>query len=197
MTPVTERALIVVDMQAGAYGDRSGIPRMGGFAERVKRARRVVDRFRSDGSSVVFIREEHRLSLLDIGRELDGVEGIHCLEGDKETAIVAALGVREGDLIVVKRRYSAFFATELDLLLRQLGVRTVVIMGELTDVCVHLTFADAHQLGYIARVVADCCGGSSRAAHDSALAAMAYLQRNAIVTSSDLLLAPSLEAQLH
>lgn len=180
-------ALLVIDMQAGAYGDDSGLPRMGGFAARVDLVRSLVDRFRDDGHPVIFIREQHRRSLIDFGRELDGDEGIHCLEGDPGTAIAASLGVGDDDIVIPKRRYSAFFATDLDLVLRGLGVRTVVLVGELTDVCVHLTFADAHQHGYFARVVEDCCGGSSRPAHDAALAAMAYLQHDARLRACDLL----------
>jgi biuret amidohydrolase len=54
---------------------------------------------------------------------------------------------------------------------------------------VHYTFADAHQHDYHCRVVTDCVGGSSRRAHDAALEAMAYLQRDCLVTSDDVLAA--------
>jgi nicotinamidase-related amidase len=179
--------LLVIDMQAGAYGGESGIPRMGGFADRVERVRDLILEFRENGDPVVFVREEHRRSLIDFGRELDGAEGVHCLEGDPGTAIAADLGVGADDVVIPKRRYSAFFATDLDLVLRGLGVDTIFLVGELTDVCVHLTFADAHQHDYVAKVVEDCCGGSSHPAHEAALAAMEYLQRGAVITSGDLL----------
>jgi len=52
---------------------------------------------------------------------------------------------------------------------------------------VHYTFADAHQHDYHCRVVTDCVGGSSRAAHDASLNAMAYLQRDALHTSDEVL----------
>jgi biuret amidohydrolase len=183
-------ALIVIDMQAGAYGEDSGIPRMGGFARRVARVRQLVDHFRHEGHPVIFLREEHRSTLIDFGRELDGDEGVHCLEGDPGTAIASELGVRPDDIVIAKRRYSCFFATDLDLVLRGLGVSTLYLVGELTDVCVHYTFADAHQLDYVVRVVEDCCGGSSEAAHHAALAAMAYLQRDARRQSAHLLGSP-------
>jgi len=192
MPPTPDRtALLVIDVQEGAYGNESGIPRMGGFAGRVERVRRLIDRFRSLGDPVVFLREEHRRSLVDFGRELDGAEGVHCLEGDPGTAIAAALGAGPDDIVITKRRYSGFFGTDLDLVLRGLGATTVVLVGELTDVCVHYTFADAHQLDYVARVVEDCCGGSSPAAHRAALAAMAYLQRGARLQSAELLAPPA------
>ncbi len=180
-------ALLVVDMQEGAYGADSGIPRMGGFAERIDRVRRLIEQFRALGHPVIFFAEQHRRSLVDFGRELDGEEDVHCLEGDPGTSIATALGVGPDDLVVAKRRYSCFFATDLDLLLRSLRVDTVVLVGELTDVCVHYTFADAHQRDYFARVVEDCCGGSSTTAHLAALEAMSYLQSGARTTEAGLL----------
>jgi nicotinamidase-related amidase len=186
---VIRPALLVIDMQEGAYGETSGIPRMGGFADRVERVRPVIGAFRAAGHPVIFVREEHRRSLIDFGRELDGDEGVHCLEGDPATQVASALGVQPDDIVIPKRRYSAFFATDLDLVLRSFGVQTVVMAGELTDVCVHLTFADAHQHDYVARVVEDCCGGSSVRAHEAALDAMEYLQRGARVTAEGALAA--------
>ncbi|MDQ1710238.1 MAG: biuret amidohydrolase, partial [Frankiaceae bacterium] len=47
-----------------------------------------------------------------------------------------------------------------------------------TDVCVHYTFVDAHQRDFRVRVLEDCVGGSSVEAHDAALRAMTYLQRD-------------------
>jgi nicotinamidase-related amidase len=178
-------ALLVIDMQEGAYGDDSGIPRMGGFAVRVERVQRMIERFRSLGHPVIFFAEEHRRSRIDFGRELDGDEGIHCLEGDPGTAIAADLDVQPDDIVISKRRYSCFFSTDLDLLLRSLRVDTVVLVGELTDVCVQYTFADAHQHDYFARVVEDCCGGSSVTAHRAALEAMSYLQSAARTVASE------------
>ena len=182
-------ALLVIDMQEGAYGADSGIPRMGGFAERVEPVRALIARFRGHGYPVIFFAEQHRRSLIDFGRELDGDERVHCLEGDPGTAIAAAFGVGSDDLVIAKRRYSCFFATDLDLLLRSLRVDTVVLVGELTDVCVHYTFADAHQHDYFARVVEDCCGGSSVAAHRAALEAMTYLQREACTSTASVIAA--------
>jgi len=72
-----------------------------------------------------------------------------------------------------------FIGTEFELLLRGLAVRTLVLIGGLTDVCVHYTFADAHQRDFYVRVVEDCVGGSSEARHLASLDAMEYLQAGA------------------
>ena len=138
---------------------------------------------------VVFIQEVHKRTLADFGRELDGAEGIHCLEGDEATELADGLAARPDEYLIRKRRYSAFFATELELVLRSYGARTLLLVGGLTDVCVHYTFADAHQHDYHCRVVTDCVGGSSERAHDAALEAMAYLQRDCLVSSAEVLAA--------
>jgi nicotinamidase-related amidase len=179
-------ALVVIDVQQGevAPGD-SGIPHMDGGAERHDRIRAVVGAARAAGVPVVFVQEVHKRTLGDFGRELDGAEGVHCLEGDPATELADGLQPLPDEYLIRKRRYSAFFATELELVLKSYGARTLVLVGALTDVCVHYTFADAHQHDYHCRVVTDCVGGSSRRAHDAALEAMAYLQRDCRVTSDD------------
>lgn len=138
---------------------------------------------------MVFIQEVHRPDLTDFGRELDGVEDVHCLEGDPETALSSEIGYRPEDILIRKRRYSAFFGTELSIVLKGLKAETLILIGGLTDVCVHYTFVDAHQSDYYARVVEDCVIGSSRAAHDASLNAMEYLQAGARRTTGEILAA--------
>jgi nicotinamidase-related amidase len=182
-------ALVVVDMQKGGNlpVEEVGIPHMSGYPERRQRAVRLVDAARAAGVPVIFFQEVHRRGLVDFGRELDGVETVHCLEGDRATELDDALVPRPGDDHIVKRRYSCFFGTELEILLKGLRVQTLILIGGLTDVCVHYTFADAHQHDYYTRVVEDCVGGSSEAAHDGALAAMEYLQAGARRTTAEIL----------
>jgi nicotinamidase-related amidase len=183
-------ALVVIDVQKGeVMAQDSGIPHMDGGAERHARIRELVAAARAAGVPVVFVQEVHKPTLADIGRELDGAEGIHCIEGDLATELAEGLEPRPDEYLIRKRRYSAFFATELELVLKSHGVRTLILVGALTDVCVHYTFADAHQHDYHCRVITDCVGGSSRRAHDAALEAMAYLQRDCRVTSDDVLAA--------
>ena len=124
---------------------------------------------------------------MDFGRELDGVETIHCLDGDRATELDDALLPRPGEDHIVKRRYSCFFGTELEILLKGYGVRTLVLIGGLTDVCVHYTFVDGHQRDYYMRVVEDCVLGSSQPAHDASLNAMEYLQAGARRTTAEII----------
>jgi nicotinamidase-related amidase len=179
--------LLVIDMQVGGYlpASESGIPLMDGYGERVARTAEIVELCRSAGVPVVFFQEQHRRDLIDFGRELDGEEGVHCLEGEPGTELVPELQPRADDYRISKRRYSCFFATDLELLLKGLQAQTLLLAGVLTDVCVHYTFVDAHQRDYYVRVIEDCVGGSTPARHEAALDAMAYLQRAARCSSAD------------
>jgi nicotinamidase-related amidase len=152
---------------------------MAGFDQVVANAERIVAAAREAGIPVIFFQEVHRPEGIDFGRELDGDEGVHCVEGAPGTELWPTLQPEEGEYHIAKRRYSGFFGTELDLLLKALGATTVVLIGALTDVCVHYTFVDAHQRDFYARVVDDCVIGSSLARHDAALDAMEYLQHGA------------------
>ncbi|MBT6202195.1 MAG: cysteine hydrolase [Alphaproteobacteria bacterium] len=175
-------ALIVVDIMGTgrAEDDDGGIPTMGGEEERVDRVIPMIEAAKANGVPVIYIIEVHRPDHVDFGRELDGAETEHCVETHPNTRIHARLPYQHGaDYLIPKRRYSAFFGTDLEILLKGLKANTLILCGGLTDVCVHYTFADAHQNDYYARVVEDCVGGSSFPAHDASLNAMEYLQRDA------------------
>jgi nicotinamidase-related amidase len=186
---VGQPVFVVVDFQKGTDlpADEFGMSVMAGTAERIDRAERLLAAARAAGVPVVFFQEVHRRSGIDFGRELDGAEQVHCLDGDRATELVDSLQPMEGEYHIVKRRYSGFFGTEFDILLRALEASTLVLIGGLTDVCVHLTFADAHQRDFYVRVVGDCVGGSSLAAHTAALDAMEYLQAGAVRDTDEII----------
>jgi nicotinamidase-related amidase len=195
-------ALIVIDIQAGTFIDMSevrAIDHMAGYRERMAKARIAIDKAREQGIPVIFIQEVHRPDLVDFGRELDGEEDVHCLEDDPRTEIaVEEMGFRPGDYLIKKRRYSAFFGTDLEILLRGLKVDTLLLCGGLTDVCVHYTFVDGHQSDYYCRVIEDCVAGSSENAHEAALRAMEYLQTGARRSLGDVMTAmETVEKQSH
>jgi biuret amidohydrolase len=184
---VGNAVVIAVDIQntAGRSAEEIGIALMEGSDGIVAPAKRVVEAARRSGTPVVFFQEAHRRSMIDFGRELDGDEGIHCLEGEPATDLHPDLLPIGDEPWIVKRRYSCFFGTELEIVLKGLRAETLILVGGLTDVCVHYTFADGHQHDYVMRVVTDAVAGSSLAAHNASLAAMEYLQHGAKRTSSD------------
>ena len=189
--------LVVVDFQKGADDDMTaadvGIEIMPGGAERIARAERILAAARSAAIPVVFFQEVHRPSGIDFGRELDGNEDVHCVDGHPSTELVETLRPMTGgaaeEFHIVKRRYSGFIGTEFEIVLRALRAETLILIGGLTDVCVHYTFADAHQRDFYVRVVGDCVGGSTVARHAASLDAMEYLQAGAVRSTEDILAA--------
>jgi nicotinamidase-related amidase len=183
--------LVVVDIQEGGgmSVQDAGIPVMPGHAERVQRAERLVASARAADIPVVFFQEVHRPSGIDFGRELDGTEGVHCVEGQPGTDLEPSLRPGPDDFHIVKRRYSGFIGTDFEIVLGGLNASTLILIGGLTDVCVHYTFADAHQRDYYVRVVSDCVGGSSEYRHEAALDAMEYLQTGAVRSTDEILAA--------
>ena len=179
-------ALLVIDIQqadfAGLEGDDPNDPTW----RRIRNAKRVLYVFRRLKLPVIQIKEVHRADMVDFGRELDGSEGVHCIETLPETDYAKLTYPIEGEYLISKRRYSAFFGTDLEILLRGLHVDTLYMIGGFTDVCVHYTAVDAHQYDYHIRVVRDAVTGSSREAHEYALRAIQYLQRDALVTVEDI-----------
>jgi len=182
--------VIAVDPQQGGSQEGGGIPAdMPGRAERSERMIRLVDRARELDVPVVFIQEVHKRDMVDIGRELEGAEGPHCIEDDPKNDFIEGLDPRPEEFHIKKRRYSAFFGTELEIVLKAYKADTVILFGGLTDVCVHYTAVDAHQHDYRVRVASDAVGGSSQRAHDAALEAIAYLQSDALATTDELIAA--------
>ena len=187
---VGQPVLIVVDIQQAAFqpGHTSGISHMSDLSTNMRRARSVIDAARATGIPIIFLQEAHRVTRVDFGRELDGDEDEHLVEGWQGTEIAAeVVGLKPEDYVIKKRRYSGFIGTDLEILLRGLKAETLILVGGLTNVCVHYTFADAHQADYHSRVVEDCVGGSDAEAHNAALRAMEYLQHGARRSSGEMI----------
>lgn len=192
-TIVGQPVLLVIDIQKGAFIETDGgIPHMPGYNENMARARRIVDAAHDAGIPVIFFQEIHRRDLIDYGRELDGSEDIHCMEGEPGTPVAAEeMDMRPTDYYVHKRRYSVFFGTETEILLKGLKAETLILVGGMTDVCVHYSFVDGHQHDYYCRVVSDCVGGTSPEAHQASLNAMEYLQEGAVLPADEIIAAMS------
>lgn len=183
---IGQPVFISIDNQLAGYNTNYSVPQMSGYAQRVDNCVTMLAAAREASIPVIFLQERHSRTLADFGRELDGQEAVHCVEDDSDTQLVPALTPWPDEYHVIKRRYSAFFGTDLEILLKGLNAKTLVLCGALTDVCVHYTFVDAHQHDYHVRVAADAVGGSSQAAHDASLNAMEYLQTGALRISDEI-----------
>jgi biuret amidohydrolase len=178
-------ALLVIDMQVD-FVDPGSACYTPGSEQLVPIIQDLTAHARAAHVPVIFSKEAHRPGRVDSGRELDagasypgGVPGSpvpeHCVEGTPGIEIVADLRPEPTDLQLLKRRYSCFLGTDLDLLLRNLGVQTLLVTGVLSDFCVLWTVGDAFQRDYHVRVIEDAIAGSSAAQHAGAVRIMRAL----------------------
>ena len=106
--------------------------------------RKLIEAAHKAGVKVIFCNDAH---VKDVDHELK-LWGDHAIAGTKGAEVIPELKPTDADYIVPKRRYSGFFHTDLDLLLKELGVENVIMTGLHTHMCVRHTSADAYCLGY-------------------------------------------------
>ena len=165
MEPV-HAALLVIDMQNGFLNPRSAhcIPTAAATvpacAKAIASCRAqkipvffVIRKYRGNGSDVEFCRYE---SWRKGGKALSPLCG-----EELSDALPPEFGRREGDYTIVKPRFSAFFQTELDLILRRLGINTVLLAGTTTPNCIRATCYDALSLDYNVAILEDCVSSAT------------------------------------
>lgn len=101
----------------------------------------------------------------------------------KRGEMARLLAPGQDDLTLLKPRHSAFFATPLDLLLREMGVKNLVLTGLVTDMCVHFTAVDAFMRGYRLWVPGNCVAAETATAQRAALQHMVRTLRCCIRSS--------------
>ncbi len=187
-------ALLVIDPQVEATSS-SGTLSADHAADAVANIITLLAAARAVLIPVIFTQEVHRRELVDFGRELDGAEPVHCVEGTLGVQLLPETQPGDGEWLIQTRRYSAFFATDLELLLRSLHVDMLIICGFRTDVCVHYTCVDAHQRDYHLLLASDATAGSSAPATGAALKAVEYLQSGAVTSTAEVVSALELASQ--
>jgi nicotinamidase-related amidase len=161
-----EKALIVVDMQNGFCDKRGFMCQLGLDIDQciaaVKPLRKVLQRCRELEIPVIFTRYWLRPDYKDAGLFEDLFPGSHQIQamvaGTWDADIFDELAPIEGEYIIDKQRYSAFYETNLDLILRDLGTTMTVITGVTTNICVESTVRDALFRNYKPVILEDCTG---------------------------------------
>jgi len=144
-------AMIVVDMQNDFVqeGAPIEIPRARAM---VPRLHRLLDVCRAHQIPVIYIHHVIRGGDIDAGRLADHHEAIRnnkaIIAGTSNVEIYEGLKPHPGDLVVAKPRYSAFYGTDLEAILRSKGIDTLIISGTVTNVCCESTTRDAFSRDY-------------------------------------------------
>ena len=106
-------------------------------------------------------------------RSLDyKITGFHVPKGSWDAKVIDELAPIDDEIVLPKTSSSVFISTHIDYLLRNLGVRQLVLCGLLTDQCVESAVRDACDLGYLVTLVPDACATFSQERHDNSLRAI-------------------------
>ncbi|HEX68215.1 MAG TPA: cysteine hydrolase [bacterium] len=160
------RALLVIDMLKDFLEEgkplfvKKGREIIGNIKKRIEEARK-------EGIPVIYICDSHLPEDMEMK-----IWPPHALRGTEGAEVVEELKPQKDDYVILKRRYSGFLGTELDLLLRELGIKEVVITGVLTNICVLFTAGDAFMRGYKVIIPEDSVASVSEEDHKFALKLM-------------------------
>ncbi len=129
----------------------------------------LVGAMRASGHPVIWVRQEFEADLSDAFPEMREKRIYITIKGTPGCQMISELAVIPSDPVIVKKRYSAFFGTALDELLKALDPDSLILAGINTHACIRTTAIDAYQRDWTVILAADCIDSYDRAHHDLSL----------------------------
>lgn len=158
-----QSGLLIADMIYD-FADTNGMLYVPGIEVIVPKIAALIKEARASGVPVIYVNDSH-----DPDDEEFKQWGPHAVAGTPGTDVVKELAPIEGDYVLDKKRYSAFYGTELNELLMRLGIRHLVITGTVTNICVLVSAIEALMRGYRVTVPADAVHALNEEDHQMAL----------------------------
>ncbi|MEQ9861644.1 cysteine hydrolase [Pectobacterium cacticida] len=179
-----DTAVIVIDMQRDFIDPAGYFSSLGESNEHLLSAVEPCRQFlcfaRERGFFIIHTRESHRPELVDLNTNKrlkaerngspigsQGPLGRLLVRGEFGCDFYTGFEPKMGEIVVDKPGNSAFYATDLEHILRVKQIRHLIIVGVTTDVCVSSTLRDGNDRGYDCLLVEDCCGAATKALHQS------------------------------
>lgn len=169
---LTSSALAVIDMQR-YFLDKGADASLGAQASLFVNVKRIIGAFRQAAKPVAFTRHAHERGA-DAGQMGRWWKGRLPWEGDVQSELADGLLPAPDELVLTKTRYSAFEGTSFDAWLWERGVRTLVICGVMTNLCVETTARHAFLKDFETVVVEDACASSRPDFHDASILNLGY-----------------------
>ncbi|HHX59293.1 MAG TPA: cysteine hydrolase [Epulopiscium sp.] len=161
------KALLVIDMLKDFIDEGGALETGQAGREIVSFVKNKIDEYREQGYPIIYICDNHEID----DKEFDMFPP-HCVKDTAGSQIVDELALQKEDKVICKRRYSAFYGTDLDLYLREKGINEISLVGVCTNICVLYTAADARNISYEVNVYIDGVASFDKVAHDFALKEM-------------------------
>ena len=172
-------ALLLIDLQKGEYNERlvKAEPQHAYFWDRLAKTvipngQKLLTACRAAGVELLFTTVEcYTLDGRD--RSLDyKISGIFFAKGSWEAQVLDELKPLPNEIVIPKMSSSVFVSTNIDYVLRNLGIEYLMVMGLLTDQCVESAVRDACDAGYLVTLIEDACATKSQERHDATLRAI-------------------------
>ena len=179
----TTTALVIIDMQNDFVRDE-GTLQVGAAPATVASIARLLELARESGMRVVFSQDTH-----DPGDPEFAIWPEHALRGTWGWEMIDELAPREGELVVRKVRYDAFYGTELDHMLSLWNIKTILLCGTVANICVHYTAASAALRWYDVVIAKDAVSAVEPCDLEFSLRQTAWLFQGKITTSENVKLA--------
>lgn len=176
-------AVVVIDMQNDFCADQGYIHAtqgadMSGNKPLAARIGKLVEAARAAGAMVIWVKAIYDHELLPapmLSKMLVKGEGRVCCASDSWGADFYEIGPEGDEQVVEKRCYSAFHNTQMDDILRRRGIRSLVMTGVATNVCVESTLREAFFHGYYIVMPPDCVGSANVALHDATIKSVEFI----------------------
>lgn len=162
---VVKPAIIVVDMLKDNLKDSPRNPFLREGMAIIPNLQKLLELGREKTYPIIFACD----SFLKEDFIFKGNMKIHSLRGTRGSEVVEELKPEATDIVLPKRRFSAFFKTDLDQTLHTLGVDTIVVAGITVEVCVLMTAMDGLSHDFSVIILEDCSASRSKEMHQSCL----------------------------
>jgi ureidoacrylate peracid hydrolase len=175
-------ALIVIDMQNGFCREEGFMNKLGldwkMAVEAIEPIKRLLAAARQAGIPIFHTRYSLNPDYSDAGLIIERFAALKdtggMVRGTWDNAIIDELAPREGEVVIDKTRYTAFYGTDLEDRLRELGTDTLIVCGVTTEICVESTIRDAFFRDIRILIPDDATGAASRQRHEDALRVITY-----------------------
>jgi len=179
---INRSALLVVDMQRFFLDEKSPTFTCGGAAI-VPNLKKLVSAFRDASRPVIYTKHVHHPKFIDAGIMKWWWEGA-CLECTPESEVIDEIAPLPDEKVVLKHRYSAFYNTDLEIILRCMKIEDLVVAGIMTNLCCESTARDAYFRDYRVFFLADCTGTITEDMHLASLLNLSFGFANICTTDS-------------